>query len=171
MRLTSEYLILSSYLYWGPGAFFPIFSFLVSSLTKILEPSQRLAWVKLYLAAVFSTERGNLPNEVCACSESRACARAVKSINLNRKEIKSVRAYSIVNKRLFSRPIDSRFCFWWVKKSSGKPIQIHQNFIWIFLGRLWRNSPLQAALCFNKHSHYLQPYLRKVMATEILWDD
>ena len=78
--LTSEYLILSSYLYCGPGAFLPMFSFLVSSLTKTLLPSHLLAWEKLNWAAVFSTERGNLPKEVCACSESRAWASAVKSI-------------------------------------------------------------------------------------------
>lgn len=74
----SPYLILSSYLYWGPGAFLPIFSFLVNSFTKILLPSHLLACLKLYWAAVFSMDSGNLPKEVCACSLSKAWASAVK---------------------------------------------------------------------------------------------
>lgn len=92
-RLTSEYLILSSYMYWGPGAFFPMFSYLVSSLTKIFEPSHLFAWVKLNWAEVFSTERGNFPKDVCACSESKACASAVKSV----KEVNVVK--NMCNKR------------------------------------------------------------------------
>ena len=87
LALTSPYLILSSYMYWGPGAFLPIFSFLVSSLTKILLPSQRLAWVKLYCAAVFSTERGSLPKEVCACSLSSAWAKAVRSTETRKRRM------------------------------------------------------------------------------------
>ena len=89
---TSPYLILSSYMYWGPGAFLPIFSFLVSSLTNILLPSQRFAYGKLYYAWVFSTDNGNFPNEVWACSLSRACANAVRSIKFKKAQSKQLHA-------------------------------------------------------------------------------
>ena len=88
--LTSAYLILSSYMYWGPGAFFPMFSVLVSSASNFLQPSQRLAWGKLNCACDFSTDSGSLPNEVCACSESKAYANAVRSIYNTFVNVKSL---------------------------------------------------------------------------------
>jgi len=43
-----------------------------------LAPLSRGAYGTRYAAEVLSTERGNLPNEVCAYFESKAWANAVK---------------------------------------------------------------------------------------------
>ena len=101
--------MLSLYMYWGPGAFLPIFSFLVSSLTKILQPSHRLAWGNEYWAWDFSTDMGNLPKEVWACSESRAWANAVKSNQTEERQ----RQKSLVTSHHNTREIfENRVCHW-----------------------------------------------------------
>lgn len=69
-------------------------------MTKTLLPSHLLAWEKLNWAAVFSTERGNLPKEVCACSESKAWANAVKSVKRVTMGQTSSRLGSVGRKRV-----------------------------------------------------------------------
>jgi len=47
---------------------------------KSLATSSLLALGTWYIGACLSFERGNLPNDVCAYFESRACDRAVRPI-------------------------------------------------------------------------------------------
>jgi len=52
-----------------------------------LLASSLLAFVKRYSGWENSFERGNLPNEVCACFESRVLARAVSPIMIDGQRV------------------------------------------------------------------------------------
>ena len=69
-RLTSLNLILSSYLYWGGGDPFPIFSWTVSSPWNTFYWSLRVAFANLKFGALLSSESGKFPNDVRACFDS-----------------------------------------------------------------------------------------------------
>ena len=62
----------------GPGDYFPKLLVLVRSPIQTFSPSSRLAYGKPKTGSDFSTERGNLPKEVLAYLESKACAKAVR---------------------------------------------------------------------------------------------
>jgi len=64
----------------GPGDIFPALLVLVSSPMKIFSPSSLLAYGNPNAGYVFSTDKGNFPNDVRACLESSAWASAVNPI-------------------------------------------------------------------------------------------